>query len=167
MIVHKRAMRVVGIDPGPMVGIVGLYLSPAIARINGWRHLDVVQCDPGSLESILDGLYRSYQFVVVLAVEKFVVGPRAGRSCTPNAGKASREVVALCARWARREGTEYTERSAADVKPWATDARLDAAGLLEPTKGMRHARDAARHALYTAVKSCGVTDPLSIRAGAA
>jgi hypothetical protein len=47
------------------------------------------------------------------------------------------------------------------VKPWATDERLEAAGLLDLTKGMRHARDAARHALFTAVKDGGVPDPLS------
>jgi hypothetical protein len=52
------------------------------------------------------------------------------------------------------------------VKPWATDTRLAAAGLMEPTTGMRHARDAARHALFAAVKTYGLPDPLSARAGA-
>jgi hypothetical protein len=50
------------------------------------------------------------------------------------------------------------------VKPWATDERLAAAGLLDPTKGMRHARDAARHALFCAVRDFGLPDPLSAKA---
>jgi hypothetical protein len=52
-------------------------------------------------------------------------------------------------------------RAAALVKPWATDRRLTAAGLLDPTAGMGHARDAARHALYAAVHLQLTTDPLS------
>lgn len=164
MTVHKGAMRVVGIDPGPVVGIVGIHIENG-SRVNGWAALDVVQCDPGSLEAILDGLYRSYQFAVLIAVEPFVVGPRAARSHTPSAGQTTREVHALVRRWAIREDISgCVERRAIDVKPWATDARLDAAGLLAPTKGMRHARDAARHALFAAVKDCGVPDPLSTRA---
>jgi hypothetical protein len=52
------------------------------------------------------------------------------------------------------------------VKPWAVDKRLHAAGLLDMTAGMRHARDAARHALFCAVKDYGLPDPLSSKAGA-
>ena len=41
---------------------------------------------------------------------------------------------------------------------------MAAAGLLEPTKQLRHARDAARHALFAAVADCGIPDPLSRKA---
>jgi hypothetical protein len=47
------------------------------------------------------------------------------------------------------------------VKPWATDKRLTAAGLLAMTAKMADARDACRHALYTAVHDAGIPDPLS------
>jgi hypothetical protein len=62
-----------------------------------------------------------------------------------------------------RRGARWFQRPAAHVKPWATDERLEAAGLLEATKGMRHARDAARHALFAACKDGGIPDPLSKR----
>lgn len=52
-------------------------------------------------------------------------------------------------------------RSAAAVKPWATDRRLDAAGLLTITAKMPDGRDAARHALFAAVHDAGWPDPLS------
>jgi hypothetical protein len=55
-------------------------------------------------------------------------------------------------------------RAAALVKPWATDKRLHAAGLLDATKGMQHARDASRQALYAAVHMGVTPDPLSRKA---
>jgi hypothetical protein len=55
-------------------------------------------------------------------------------------------------------------RNASLVKTWATDKRLAAAGLLDATKGMQHARDASRHALYAAVHTGMARDPLSTKA---
>jgi hypothetical protein len=55
-------------------------------------------------------------------------------------------------------------RTAAVAKAWATDIRLGRTGLLDETKGMTHARDAARHALYTACKEGNIPDPLSRKA---
>jgi hypothetical protein len=52
------------------------------------------------------------------------------------------------------------KRCAADVKPWATDKRLEAAGMLGHTSDMKHANDAARHALYTAKHDARMEDPL-------
>jgi hypothetical protein len=54
-------------------------------------------------------------------------------------------------------------RTAALVKPWATDKRLVAAGLLDITRGLPHARDGARHALFSAHHDSGAPDPLSSR----
>jgi hypothetical protein len=74
-------------------------------------------------------------------------------------------MVGVLEHWAKTGVRGSYARSAADVKPWATDTRLQAAGLLDLTKGMRHARDAARHALFCAVCDFGLTDPLSRKAG--
>lgn len=59
-------------------------------------------------------------------------------------------------------GITVTVRPPALVKPWATDRRLEAAGLMSATAGMpAHARDAARHCLYAACHDLGLRDPLS------
>jgi hypothetical protein len=149
---------VIGVDTGPMAGIVGLLV--AAKRI---ERVEVVQCSDDVLMRVLRGLIGGSTAGLVIAVERFVVGPRAGRSGTPAAGRAAREQAALIRDWAQLYHATYTELPAGHVKPWATDVRLNAAGLLEATKGMRHARDAARHALFTAVRDCGLPDPLSKR----
>ena len=51
-------------------------------------------------------------------------------------------------------------RSASDVKPWAR-GRLARAGLLDMTVKSVDARDAAMHALFSAVHDAGLPDPLS------
>lgn len=153
---------IIGVDPGPMVGIVGLLVDGG--ELVGPP--DVVQCSDHVVLSVLGALYgragsglpsRTY-----LAVEHYVVGPRAAGLNAPMASERTRVAITLLKEWAASRAT-VVERRAIDVKPWATDARLDAAGLTEATKGMRHARDAGRHALYTAVKECGLPDPFSSR----
>jgi hypothetical protein len=152
-------MYVIGIDPGPTPGIVRLLLL----RTDRTALLDAqaLQVTPGVLPETLDGLAGRMRLAT--ALERFVVGRRAARSATPAAGARTRDMIGQVTAWAGEHGALHL-RSAAEVKPWATDARLDAAGLLELTKGMRHARDAARHALFCAVKDYGLPDPLSRKA---
>ena len=156
-------MFIVGIDPGPVVGIALLWVGEASG---GDRPIwlgtsDAAQATPGLIGAILVGLAGHQP---VIAVERFVVGPRAARSATASAGAVARDVVAIVEDWARAQGLPFHARSAVEVKPWATDARLSAVGLLDLTAGMRHARDAARHALFCAVRNYGLPDPLSLRA---
>ncbi|MET0423635.1 MAG: hypothetical protein ABW046_07165 [Actinoplanes sp.] len=104
--------------------------------------------------------------LTAIALEQFVVGRRAARSSSPAAGAVTRSMVGVVTSWSSLPNLTLRQRSASEVKPWATDKRLHAAGLLDPTIGMRHARDAARHALFCAVSDYGLPDPLSSRAGA-
>lgn len=148
-----------------MCGVVGLRLEAGCEPV-----IDVVQCSDHVLLSVLGALHTSrvswpLEVRVHLAMERFVVGQRSVGLNAPMAAFTTREAVARLRAWSVGLAT-LVERRAADVKPWATDERLDAVGLLEPTKGMRHARDAARHALFCAVKECGRPDPLSRKAGA-
>jgi len=152
-------MFIAGIDPGPMVGAV------LIRPTRPTETLEIAQVTPGSLRMLLDEWHAWFK-LTALAAERFVVGPRAGRSRTPSGGAAARTVLGDLEAWADSLGIDFVLRSASEVKPWATDARLAAAGLLEPTTGMRHARDGARHALFCACKTYGLPDPLSARAGA-
>jgi hypothetical protein len=156
-------MYVIGIDPGPVPGIVRLNLEYG----GGPTHLleaDAMQVTPRLILPVLDMLSADGRATV--AIERFVVGRRASRSSTPAAGAITRSMIGVVEEWLDRNGHASSHRAAATVKPWAVDKRLLAAGLLDLTAGMRHARDAARHALFCAVKDYGLPDPLSSRAGA-
>lgn len=57
-------------------------------------------------------------------------------------------------------GIPAIARPAGTVKPWATDRRLEAAGLLKLAGSSPHIRDAGRHLLFSACQA-GLPDPLS------
>ncbi|PSK96683.1 hypothetical protein CLV30_12565 [Haloactinopolyspora alba] len=148
-------MKIVGVDPGPVPGIVALLVDRThITEVH------VAQCSPVLALDVVKLLLDDGPPALV-AVEKFVVRQRAARSRRPDAGEVTRELIGAIADVVLGTDDRMVQRPAAAVKPWATDERLDAAGLLTTTKGMRHARDAARHALYAAVRDGGLPDPLS------
>lgn len=153
---------VIGVDPGLTTGLMALRFDndrlaadPIAVQIHG----------PAGVLPFVHSLLAKPDAdarPALIAVEQFVVGGRATRSRYPNAGKATRDLVAALQDLNRLPLVgEVAVRPAATVKPWATDHRLEAAGLLEACAGMGHARDAARHALYAAVRSGIGTDPLS------
>jgi hypothetical protein len=152
---------VVGIDPGPVPGVVVLCVIDGMLT----PHPAVFQSDARSVAWLVEQMFADdppYE-QQILAVERFIVGPRASRSSAPKAGQRTREMIGELLALGAQLGIRVAQRSASEVKPWATDARLRAAGLLETTKGMPHARDAARHALFAAVRDCGLPDPLRPR----
>lgn len=145
--------RVLGIDPGPTTGLFLLELNGGVL----WS-VNAAQCTYGMAGTVIDAIVQD-RTDTLLAVERFVVGRksmRAGKS-----GEITRDLIG-----ALRDtyGTSVVLQTAAEAKAWGTDKRLDAAGLLTSVTGMRHAKDAARHALYAAVKHCGYPDPLSRKA---
>ncbi len=154
---------VIGVDPGPIPGICCYYV---IEHELGCA--DAAQVTPGLISPLIRQLVAEAAGIdvhrTVLCCEEFVVRGRSGRSATPEAGNRTRRMIGELEALARRLGLEFHTHTASDVKQWATDRRLRAAGLYQPTEGMRHARDGARHALFGGVKHAGVTDPLSIRA---
>lgn len=151
------AVAVVGIDPGPVPGLVVLPGGDS----EPW----VVQCSAQLAPAVLQRLLEAELCCrpVLVGVEDFVVRGRAARSASAAAGAQTRDLIGRleAVAWQAGERVLLHKRAAAQVKPWATDGRLAAAGLLEPTTGMRHARDAARHALFTAVIEGIRPDPLS------
>jgi hypothetical protein len=151
-------LHVIGVDPGPVPGFVMLDYTDGLLTSS-----DVVQCSASVAPLIFGEIVRDLdgEFPIV-GLERFVVRGRSGRSATSKAGEQTRDLIGrlVQAAGAYIDPGDWHARTAGEVKPWATDERLEAAGLLDLTKGMRHARDAARHALFTAVKS-GVPDPLS------
>ena len=157
-------LTVIGVDPGVTTGIAVFEYDKDLGErpTTAMYQADVVGA-PWLLEQLvkehtLNGTVRYH--AVVIAVESYVAG-RHGKGAE---GTVTREFVALCDLLASRYGAKLFRRPAAAVKPWATDARLHRLGLLSATEGMRHARDAARHALFCAVHDFGVPDPLSRKA---
>jgi hypothetical protein len=149
---------VIGIDPGPVTGIVAFQCrhgeSDIIRPMILETHADSVAIFLGH---ILAGTADD-RVQRLIAIERFVVGSRAARSATAAAGQMTRTAIGEMLDVAR--GLPCVLRSAAEVKPWATDARLKRAALFDVTSRMTHARDAARHALFAAVRDCGLIDPL-------
>jgi len=152
-------INVVGIDPGPMPGIVSLQFVHR--RL---EHVDVIQCNyelaPGILSQLLLAL-NAHDFVSFVQVEQFVIGRRSARSSTPEAGQQTRDLVGALQQVCCETNALVGLQNASCVKTWATDLRLQKADLWRATAGMRHARDAARHALFCASAEAGLPDPLS------
>lgn len=142
---------VLGVDPGLTTGLALL----DVERL----HWELVQVTPGAVLTVANALIPTGA-PVTLAIEKFVVGARAGRSTTPAAGDTTRSLVGAIVAFGHTLGARVVLRNASGVKPWATKLRLTAAHVPQPA-GMGHAVDAARHSLYEAVSSGLLPDPLS------
>ena len=152
-------VRVVAFDPGPIPGLVGLsYLDGRLIKVDVLQvsaHLCVQAFT--LLMAVGPRLDNSDTYV---AGEQFVIGKASMRSGSP--GARTRDMVGELLNEATKYNRTYpVQRPAVTVKQWATDKRLKAAGLIDPTKGCTHARDAARHALYCAVHDAGIPDPYS------
>lgn len=171
------AVIVIGVDPGPIPGTVGLLIED---DGNGPRITDaqLAQTTAGIVGLTVGGIVMRWkghpdvtvtlipddlrEAPVLIGVEKFVVGHRATRSSSAGAGAVTRDMVGVIERCGIELGAVVVQRTAKVVKDWATDERLARAGLEVPS-GMRHAKDAARHALYAAVHAEHLPDPLSSR----
>lgn len=142
-----------GVDPGPTPGVCALPASPG-------EPVAVFQCDPSSLMPLLRALIEAWGADrIVVAVEAWAIGSisRTARSAGAVTRRLIGEIETLADEY---DAVAVVTRRAADVKPWATDKRLDAAGLLAQTAGLPHARDGARHALFSATRDSGAPDPL-------
>lgn len=151
----------IGNDPGPKAGLAGLLYSDG-RRIG----LKIAQVSPSLLTDVLGVLIDwgvEVKAEVYVGVERFVHSNKGGGGA---AGKLTREQVGAVLEYCASRRVYCSERSAVTVKAWATDKRLEKVQLLPATTGMPHARDAARHALFTAVHDGAVPDPLSRRARA-
>lgn len=150
-------ITVIGIDPGPNTGICVV----TFARIQDWTdfHPRWFQCDGKSaplLCSWIEGSIEAYTRTYI-QIEEFIPGNGAG-SKGENA-QLTRELSHKLGSFFPYADVKLVH--AAEVKAWATDKRLEAAGFKYPYAGtaMRHANDAARHALYR-TRRLGWKDPL-------
>jgi hypothetical protein len=159
--------RVIGIDPGPTTGIAVLNWREDRPSVEA-----VIQCNASAAPSLLGFLLRFRRLDTAVVIERFVISRHAKSSAVD--GAVTRDLIGALCEVSRgtepRPDDEWAPypvklRAAGQVKPWATDHRLAMCQLLNPTKAMPHARDAARHALFAAVADHGMPDPLSRRGG--
>jgi hypothetical protein len=169
---------VIGIDPGPVTGVVALRWGAQLPDVRPVR----VQVDPGAgLLLVLDAMLSTrYSFrplledgdpsqpcLVTIAIEKFVVGTRSARSGSPQAGELTRHVIGMVLARYGDLNTRIVQRPMVEISRWASDRRLTAAGLLlTPKTVWQHAQSAAKHALFAAVQDMGLPDPLLVQRAA-
>ena len=161
-------VHVIGIDPGPATGIFTLAWHEGGDTYPPWIAGSAYQCNADAAPGLVDWLLSREHIPVSGAwdaggIEEFRRGNIKGKRA--HAGVTADLVEKLTA-VARNRGLVLSCRPAVTVKRWGSDTRLAAAGLLDITSGLPHARDGARHALYAAVYSAGVPDPLSRKARA-
>ena len=158
----------VGIDPGPATGMC--FLDYDRGNLVGRT---LLQADGGSAAIVLKAMLSAYAGTGrverrVASVERFVTGQSAGARGKP--AEVTRQIVFELVEVLQMYGYQVTLRNAGDVKPWATDRRLQAAGVTGTTRAMHgnmnHAYDAARHCLYGAKDAGVVADPLHSLCGA-
>jgi hypothetical protein len=174
---------VIGVDPGGTTGIAvlelvnGRYVLLHSAEVpgaqfteylgnlvNGMLATGTLEADTGPAlfngGTVVTGITPG---ALLVATEQFVVRGRASRSKTPKGGALARRIIGwLESVVASNGGARLSVRSASQVKKWATNRRLERAGLLAAIPaGGGHARDAGRHALFAARMDLKWPDPLS------
>lgn len=153
------AFVLIGVDPGPTTGIIGMRWGPD-ARYKP----SILHADADAVLFIVRALTgRSYapgpDCRVLVAFEEFVDGNRHDHSAS---ARATRDVIREIEENVPEMCVRVIGHQAAHHKKWEDRGkRLRAAGLWEPTEGWRHARSAASVALYAAVSHGYRPDPLS------
>ena len=158
-------VSVIGADPGPTTGLSFLDYDRSITTgspvLVSWT---VLQVNGDSAVAVLAAIMAERTRVLgrvmmkrYAQVEPFVTGQSAGtKGATADYTRQQAfQLVEQLQLW----GYPAQLRKAADVKVWATDKRLKAAGILCPPEN-RHGNDASRHALFCAVHDAHLPDPL-------
>lgn len=152
-------LSIVGVDPGKACGICFLdyqdtkLIASARLQVNSGSVLYV-------METLLLRAYNDPDAVPkrFAGIEPFITGNSAGTKGDP--AEETRQLAFAFGELLQVYGYYVQRRKAADVKPWASDERLKAAGIYDEHTGMRHANDASRQALYAAVHDAYRPDPL-------
>lgn len=154
-----QVVSVIGADPGPTTGLSFLdYVDGKLADSMQ------VQVDGAGAVLVLETVLAAHYPVTASniiqrfgQVEAFVTGQSAGTKGT--AAEVTRQLVFQLLETLQVYGYHTQLRKKADVSSWGSDKRLRTAGILRPPE-MRHANDASRHGLYTAVHDAYMGDPL-------
>ena len=127
--------QVMGIDPGPKPGVALLQIAGSVVVHAG-------RLRPDQVPDLIPA-------VELVSTERFVLGRGTARKTKAGSLETLAYIEQVRA-WAHAAGVRLVEYPAGVVKPWATDDRLRAFGCYVTGD---HDRDAARHALFAAVRS--------------
>lgn len=145
-----------GIDPGPSTGLVLLFIHD-----DGYWEWMCFQVDSNAAFWLIQELYTRFCPRVV-AIEQFIPMNKGGT--TGKDAETTRRIAdhayQLVTAIRRNPSAVPRLRKAADIKPWATDKRLEKTRFPMGAK-FRDARDAARHAMFAAVQDGKERDPLA------
>lgn len=151
-------ITMVGLDPGKSAGI-------CVARAHeykaSWKYVavDWYQMNHRAVPPFLqwqNSLAMATSDTIYLFAERYVTSSiKAGNDETVTRDLLREAPSAMYA-------ASYHEAQPSEVKPWAADRKLRAAGLLYPGEGtaMRHANDAARVLLYLSCNLGLMSNPL-------
>jgi hypothetical protein len=156
------AMSALGIDPGPHTGMFAAWWGrPEPGSGAPWKLLYALAFECSALMSpvMLRVLCESAPVVRVAGIEAFVARGRSVKLRGVQTANIHAQISELGA-VLDHCGIPSAARPAGTVKPWATDKRLEAAGLLKLAGTSPHIRDAGRHLLFS-VCQAGLPDPLS------
>jgi hypothetical protein len=162
------SINVIGIDPGPATGIVILSWDEPAGRKPDRVH--AYQCGHGSAADLLRYLLGRCANWAAGGIEEYRrTGGRSSRTASAADGKITMDLIPVLSGIASGHDLVLSCRPAATVKPWATDSRMEKAGLRAASPRARSAipakmidaYSAGQQALYTAVRDAGVPDPLS------
>lgn len=154
---------VIGVDPGVTTGLCRW--EPHQDFPLEHTKPELAQTTPSATVTLIDAWLnlRPTGSHVLVAIEAFMLGKYSTRSGDPEAPRITQALIADITSMVEdfpHGEVSLHPRAAAHVKPWATNARLDAAGLLKVSSAYpKHARDALRHGLYSACKDGGLRDP--------
>lgn len=130
-------MRIVGIDPGPKPGICVLDLEWGKIYAVTWAG-DVWKPDAFEAD--------------VIAVEDFTIGHRTAKASAQQASKETIGQLEFLRHYCRTTpGVMIAQNTPASVKAFVTDKKLRAYNLYDQAPSKHH-RDAARHAVYVAIR---------------
>lgn len=150
-----------GIDPGGTTGVALLRWPTGLVsdfRITLYQYATEDLSPADLVERIGCWTEGDPDGKLFVACEDFVIG-RASMRGQRAGGQRARDLIGAVTALPN----PVKVHTAALVKPWATDKRLNLAFPGRPFTGLPHAKDAARHALYAAHHDLGWPDPLSAR----
>lgn len=160
--IAMAAVCALGIDPGPVPGLFLARWRPGEQKAVWAR---AFQCDAVTVPYLLALLLEDRQDDEISCGQIEEFRTLRGAGTRGRYASVTREMITVLTGLAAKQGVTLAVRHSSAVFPWAGDRRLAAAGLLEATVQLPHARAASRHALFCAVADGGLADPLSEKTG--